>query len=227
MEREIEVHAYHGWGFDAQFWNPIRTVLSDHILFKSADKGYFGGEFIPEFDQHSKVKVLLLHSYGLHWCPLEKIEQADIVIILNGFNSFHPYENPAKSRSKKILKGMVNQFKKEPKVVLNAFYTNCFGSIVKMDEPDLKWINRSLLLKDLNHLHKTMLKLSSQSIADWLIIDSEKDRIVPGCRGQELLAYLGADKYQKMKHGVHGFPVINPEECIKIISEAFPIFDRK
>ncbi|GAB5408777.1 MAG: hypothetical protein BalsKO_11420 [Balneolaceae bacterium] len=227
MEREIEVHAYHGWGCDAQFWDPIKSVLSDHILFKRADKGYFGGEFIPEFDENSKVKVLFLHSYGVHWCPSEKKEKADIIIILNGFNSFHPLENPAKSRSKKILKGMVNQFKKDPKTVLEAFFANCFGSFGKILEPDLDWINRSLLLKDLSLLHKTRLKLSNETKADWLVIDSEKDRIVPGSRGQELLAYLGADKYNKFEDGVHAFPATNPVECIEIITEAFPIFKGK
>lgn len=226
MEREVEIHAYHGWGWDAQFWDSIQSVLHDHILFKRADKGYFGGEFIPDFNESSKIKVLFLHSYGVHWCPAEKKEQADIIIILNGFDSFHPIENPAKSRSKKILKGMVNQFKKDPKAVLKAFYKNCFGSYEILDL-NLNWINRSLLLKDLNLLHKTKLKLTNETKADWLIIDSGKDRIVPGSRGQELLAFLGADKYQKINNGVHAFPATNPEECIKIISDAFPIFEGK
>lgn len=227
MEREVEVHAYHGWGCNSEFWNPVKSILSDSILFKRADKGYFGGEFIPEFDKNSKVKILFLHSYGVHWCPIEKKEQADIIIILNGFNSFHPIENPAKSRSKKVLKGMASHFKKDPKAVLKAFYLNCFGSFEQTMEPDLDWINRSLLLKDLNLLHKTRLKLSNETKCDWLIIDSEKDRIVPGSRGQELLAFLGSNKYQEIKDGVHAFPFVNPKECIRIISEAFPIFESK
>jgi len=114
MEREVEVHAYHGWGFDSGFWNPIKSELADHILFKSADRGYFGGEFIPEFDINSKVKVLFLHSFGVHWCPMEKKENADITIILNGFDSFLLLENPAKSRLKKVLTGMITLFQKRP-----------------------------------------------------------------------------------------------------------------
>lgn len=226
MEREVEVHAYHGWGFDAHFWNPIKSKLSEHILLKRADRGFFGGEFIPEFDEESKIKVLFLHSFGVHWCPPEKKEQADIVVILNGFNTFHPNENPSKARSKKVLKGMVNYFKKDPDTVLKAFYKNCFGSF-EVIEPNLSWKNRSLLLKDLNALNKTKLKLTNQTKADWLVIDSSKDRIVPENRGQELLAFLGADKYHKYEGGVHAFPATNPVECIKIISDAFPIFELK
>ncbi len=226
MEREVEVHAYHGWGFDSGFWNPLKAELADHILFKTADRGYFGGEFIPDFDNNSKVKVLFLHSFGLHWCPPEKKEKADIVIILNGFDSFLPLENPAKSRSKKVLMGMIDHFKKDPKAVLKAFYKNCFSS-TDTAEPDLNWINRSLLLNDLKSLNKTKLKLTKETKADWLIVDSEKDRIVPGNRGQELLAFLGADKYQKKEEGVHAFPATNHIECIGIISDAFPIFKTK
>tara|TARA_R110000868_G_scaffold396971_2_gene669443 strand:+ start:23052 stop:23732 length:681 start_codon:yes stop_codon:yes gene_type:complete len=226
MEKEVEVHAYHGWGFDTKFWNPIKSELPDHILLKPADRGYFGGEFIPEFDNESKNKILFLHSFGLHWCPAEKKEQADLIIIFNGFNTFHPLENPAKSRSKKILKGMVKEFKKEPALVLKAFYKNCFSKFETL-EPNLHWLNRSLLLKDLNGLHKTKLKLTKETKCDWLIIDSEKDRIVSRNRGKELLAFLGAEKYQKIEHGVHALPATNPEECIKILSEAFPIFKVK
>lgn len=224
MEREVEVHAYHGWGFDSSFWNPIKEVLPKHILFKSADRGYFGGDFNPEFDPQSKLKVLLLHSYGVHWCSPEKKEQANVIIIINGFNSFHPLQNPAKSRSKMVLKGMVKQFKIKPLEVLLAFYKNCFGAFT-IQEPDSTWMNKSLLLKDLNALNKTKLKLTKLTKADWLIIDSGKDRIVPGNRGQELLAFLGADKYELIDDGVHAFPASNAEECAKILSIAFPIFE--
>ncbi len=83
------------------------------------------------------------------------------------------------------------------------------------------------MLNDLKSLNKTKLKLTKETKADWLIVDSGNDRIIPGSRGQELLPFLGADKYQKMEDGVHAFPAANPSECIRIISDAFPIFETK
>ena len=221
----IEIHAYHGWGYDSRFWDPIKSILPNHILFKSADRGYFGGECILEFEEKSKPKVLLLHSFGLHWCSPEQKKTVDIIIILNGFKTFHPVENLAKSRSKKILKGMIAQFKKEPDSVLKAFYENCFSPF-KFIEPSLNWKNRALLLKDLTLLDKAELGLTKDTKADWLIIDSDKDKIVPGKRGQELLDFLGSDKYENIKDGVHAFPATNPGDCIKILSQVFPIFNK-
>ncbi len=226
MERTVEVHAYHGWGFNGYFWDKLKSKLPKHVFLKPADRGYFGGEFHPEFDTEAASKVLFLHSFGVHWCPIEKMEQADTIVIFNGFDAFHPLANPDKSRSKKVLKGMESSFKKDPDQVLKAFYKNCFGK-TEFEIPDLSWKNRSLLAKDLSALHKTKLKLNKKTIANWIIIDSEKDRIVPGARGVDLLALTGSDKYFKVEGEPHALPVSNPEECLMILSKALPIFDAK
>ncbi len=226
MERTVEVHAYHGWGINGDFWAPLKSVLPDHVFLKPADRGYFGGEFEPEFSEEAHSKVLFLHSYGVHWCPIQKLEQADTIVILNGFDSFHPLTNPAKSRSKKILKGMEAGFKLDPDKVLEAFYKNCFGG-KEFEMPDLNWKNRSLLSKDLASLHKTKLKLNKRTIANWIIIDSASDRIVPGTRGVELVSLTGSDKYYSVDGGAHAFPASSPKECAMILSKALPIFETK
>lgn len=226
MERKIEVHAYHGWGFDARFWDPLKLELPEHIIFKSADRGYFGGEFLPKFESESSEKVLFLHSFGLHWSLLEIKEIADIIIVFNGFDAFLSLERTAKLRSKKVLNSMIEQFEKDPEIVLKAFYKNCFGQSDPVI-PNLSLLDRSLLLNDLKSLSNIKLELTDKIEADWFVIDSGKDRIVPGGRGQELLAYFGTQKYLKVDEGVHALPIDNPKECIKILSEAFPIFDTK
>lgn len=35
----IEIHAYHGWGFDGSFWDSFRVEIPNEILFKVADRG--------------------------------------------------------------------------------------------------------------------------------------------------------------------------------------------
>ena len=226
MERTVEVHAYHGWGFNGDFWNGLKSVLPDHVFLKPADRGYFGGEFEPEFDPNVTSKVLFLHSYGVHWCPVEKLEQADTIVIFNGFDSFHPLSNPEKSRSKKVLKGMEASFKKAPDMVLKAFFDNCFGAS-DVDMPELSWKNRSLLSKDLSALHKSKLKLNKNTIANWIIVDSQNDKIVPGGRGVDLITLTGSDKYFKVEGEPHALPASNPQECLMILSKALPIFETK
>ncbi|RNC85493.1 MAG: alpha/beta hydrolase [Balneola sp.] len=225
MEKQIEIHAYHGWGFDSTFWTPIQNRLPEHVLLKPADRGYFGGSFEPEYGVGVKRKVLFLHSYGVHWCPLEKREEVDLIVVFNGFDSFHPLKNPDKSRSKKTLKLMEKQFRQTPREVLTAFYKNCFIKN-EIANPSLQWMNQSILRKDLSALHSTKLKLSKKEKANWIIIDSSNDFIVPGKRGEELSVGLNSASYEVVQSGTHSLPNSNPGDCIKILTDTFPIFDR-
>ncbi len=224
MEKQVEVHAYHGWGFDAAFWIPFKNKLAEHILLKPADRGYYGSSFEPEFRPEIKTKVLFLHSYGVHWCSPEKIEQADLIVVFNGFDNFHPLKNPDKSRSKKTLKMMEKQFNLAPKTVLHAFYKNCYGDYA-ISHPNLNWINESLLKKDLSALHGVKFKLPKGAKAEWLLIDSAKDQIVPGSRGGDFLKHLNSATYEVVQNGTHSLPFSNSEQCIEILNRTFPIFD--
>lgn len=224
MEKQVEIHAYHGWGFDSTFWLPLKNSLPAHSILKPADRGYFGGSFEPEFIEEIKTKALFLHSYGVHWCSLEKIEQVDLVVVFNGFDSFHPLKNPDKSRSKKTLKLMEKQFRQVPKTVLNTFYKNCYGENV-VTKANLNWMNKSLLSKDLSALHSTRVKLSKKAKAKWLIIDSGSDQIVSGKRGEELLEVVNSTNYEVVKPGTHSLPFSNPQQCVEILNRTFPIFE--
>lgn len=223
MEREIEIHAYHGWGFDSSFWNPFKEVLPSEIILKRADRGYFGGEFFPEFDTKSKVKVLFLHSYGLHWCPDPELEQADFIIVMNGFNTFHPLEWRKKNHSKKVLNMMLKQFKASSRAVLTQFRKNCFYP--EATEIELNnWMNTSRLYSDLKALHKVKFKLPKLDKAKWIVIDSVKDKIVAGKRGQELLVREDFS-YKSFDNAGHGFPFLNSEDCWSYLCDVMPIFE--
>ena len=224
MEKQVEIHAYHGWGFDSTFWSPLKNRLPKHVLLKPADRGYFGGSFEPDFSEGIKTKALFLHSFGLHWCPAEKFNQVDLIVVFNGFDNFHPLKNPGKSRSKKTLKLMEKQFRLVPKTVLNAFYENCFG-YATVSNSNSNWMNKSLLAKDLSALHGSKIKLYQKTKAKWLIIDSHHDQIVPGKRGEEFLNMLNSPTYEVVEAGTHSLPFSNPLECIEILNRTFPIFE--
>ncbi|MEQ9263793.1 MAG: hypothetical protein RLN81_01130 [Balneolaceae bacterium] len=222
MESKIEILAFHGWGFDGTFWDSWKEVLPDEVLLKPADKGYFGGEFNPEFSENAKAKVLFLHSYGVHWCPIELFIQADSIVVFNGFNSFHPLERREKSKSKKVLSLMVKQFKANPKRVLQAFRSNCFYPETSASQ-DFNWMNTTKLKTDLASLHKTRLKLPKEFSSNWVILDSSEDKIVPGSRAKELDT-LGTVNHQNFEGCGHALPVVNILDCWSYLCAVIPIF---
>jgi hypothetical protein len=72
---DIEIISYHGWGFDSSFWRDWKTIVSEGVLFKTADRGYFLDEKLPEFSASTKQKAVFVHSYGLHGLPVTHYEE--------------------------------------------------------------------------------------------------------------------------------------------------------
>ncbi len=218
----VEIHAYHGWGFNGTFWDKIKSEVPNNILFKAADRGYFGGTFEPEFSDSASMKILFTHSYGLHWCPTEKLMNVDLLVVFNGFNDFLPSEFFERRKEVKILKRMHDQFKKTPEDVLNAFYSNCFYP----HEPEFsapKWINESLLAKDLIALRKTKIEVKNLNLKVVLIAD-KKDRIVPNDRVDEHITQFGSPEYKIYNEFGHALPIVNSSGCWSYLNEVLPIF---
>jgi pimeloyl-[acyl-carrier protein] methyl ester esterase len=219
----IEIHAYHGWGFDGHFWDNLRSEIPAGILFKSADRGYFGGVFEPEFTANTEVKVIFTHSFGLHWCPKEKINQANILVIFNGFSDFLPTDFFERRKEGKILKRMHDQFKNSPEVVLNAFYKNCFFP-QKSDQSVPEWINQSLLAKDLIALKKTKFARPKSDL-EIHSITGEDDQIASNERTEELIEQNRIDKSMKFNGFGHALPIVNSSGCWSYLIGVLPIFE--
>lgn len=119
-----EVLAFHGWGFDRhcwQFWQERFTELG--YQFQAFDRGYFGNSYQPSFTDSDTRKIILAHSFGLHLCPIDLLQQADVLIAFNSFLSFHPESRAEKRRSQLVLQQMIRQFEQTPDLVLENFYT--------------------------------------------------------------------------------------------------------
>jgi pimeloyl-[acyl-carrier protein] methyl ester esterase len=130
---QIEAIAYHGWGFGADFWAGwVAKFAALGGTLRCADRGYFGAPQSWEFDQAASCqpasyKILLTHSYGLHWCPVEQMAAADLIICLAGFEAFHPAEEPERRRSQRRVTRMIAKFATDPAAVLTEFWGNCDG----------------------------------------------------------------------------------------------------
>ncbi len=222
MNIKGEIIAYHGWGFDSKCWKNWQEKLSDIFQFQAYDRGYFGQENLPQFDNNTqKIKIIFAHSFGLHLCPLKQLKKANLLIIFNSFAEFHPKNEKQRKRSKYALKLMRYEFKENPKNVLETFSKKCYHpfpyiplnyNIVNWEklEQDLQLLDSSIL--DINLLKK---------VPKIYIIHSSKDRIVSPSHGQEFANNVNNNtQYFEVKGIGHSLPFTDIKSCLPIVNQA-------
>lgn len=212
-----EVLAFHGWGFDRhcwQFWQE-RFTESGH-QFQAFDRGYFGDSYQPSFKNSETQKTILAHSFGLHLCPIDLLQQADLLIAFNSFLSFHPESKAEKRRSQLVLQQMIRQFEQTPDAVLQEFYAQVGYSYSPEDHQE---INNQILLEDLQRLNVSILDSSYlNSIAKIVVFHSANDRIVAASQTQEFLSLFPQScKFLSLMNAEHGLPFTHAAECWSMV----------
>jgi pimeloyl-[acyl-carrier protein] methyl ester esterase len=204
----VEGIAYHGWGFDDACWITWqKNFASKGWELKLFNRGYFGEKCFPKFEQegNSSVKLLLIHSYGLHLCNSEHFKNADLVILFNCFKNIH---NKNKE-TEKLLYRMIQQFKKDPLSVLVKFYCNVFNAESKEMLPEYftarfemaDHVQESLLLEDLIALQISDFKeelLKEQKKA--LLFISNDDSVVKGNIQRDFAQSIEVVRKNKLLH---------------------------
>jgi pimeloyl-[acyl-carrier protein] methyl ester esterase len=222
---EIEIIAYHGWGFNSSFWNKWHDIVPDSVVLKTADRGYYLEEKRPCFSDDSTQKVVFLHSFGLHWCPKENIEEANCIVIFNGFKEFHSGEGVDTKKSKLILKKMISEFDKNPDKVLKKFLENAFHPEEPSKVP-AKSFDKELMLSDLKNLDTSAFKLKHLKNGKPIIsLDGGKDHILFQTRGKGFTDFTeGNAVYHFIKEAGHCLPVTHTQDCWSFINAMIPIF---
>ncbi|MEX0993989.1 MAG: alpha/beta hydrolase [Balneolaceae bacterium] len=215
---KTEIIAFHGWGLSDKFWNPWKKFIPSTISFKCANRGYFKQALSKKFQEKNSQKIVLIHSFGLHWCPVNLLRDADHLIIISGFLDFHPEEEGERRRSKLILQQMMGRFIEKPEDTLMKFYDNMyFPETCPWDPPtDL---NHERLLEDLNRIndHRISLQLL-QNIPSILLLHGEMDTIVSNNHARKLYHYLRfQSQYFEIKQGGHALPNTHPRQCFQLI----------
>lgn len=225
MRNNFKAHiiAYHGWGFTASFWDSLKMEMDSDVLFEAADRGYFSNPANPGFEPSSKAKkIVLTHSYGLHWCNDHILESADHLVIMGGYLNFHPVDNDEFRRSKLNLRQMLSQFIDNPKVVLNQFYRNSFSpQNNEVDIPDS--INHDLLLSDLSKIdldeHPLQRIFDCNSIS---ILHGSDDLVVNKSIAREMYHSLRyRSQYFEILDAGHAFPVTHAKKSSQILTSIF------
>jgi pimeloyl-[acyl-carrier protein] methyl ester esterase len=222
---KYQVLAYHGWGFDTSIWKPLQANLEPNVDFKAADRGYFSDSYSPSWDDSlSSEKLLLVHSYGLHWCDQSVLQNADHLVIISGFLKFHPIPEEKYKRSKFFLRKMQSQFVESPKKVLQKFYERVFHP----EEPKIEVpgnLRHDLLLSDLGDLdHDNRKNANIFDMNSITIFHGAEDQIVDNELAREMFSKLRLrSQYFEVKKAGHAIPFTHSSKIFEILNSLLQI----
>lgn len=210
----IDLVAYHGWGFDRNFWRPMQNLATQSVQWRNFDRGYFGTPKNPVPDSKCDISMILTHSFGLHFCQDKALKEADLVAVFSGFLVFHPKAVQFRRRSKMVLNEMIKQFESQPENVLKTFYRNVFHPDKSYELPKNDF-NKDLLMRDLKKLDKAERSLPDlKKTAKVCIFQGADDAIVPKQKGRGLYEKFGKQaQYYEIKNSGHALPYTYAEKC--------------
>lgn len=213
----VQIIAYHGWGFSAGCWDPWRGRLADEANFRAWDRGYFGNPRSPEFGEEG-LRVLLTHSLGLHLVPKSRFAEADLLVVVSGFRTFHPKAAQFRRRSRQVLRQMIRRFGEEPEMVLKKFYRNTWHP-APPPEMELEGMNRKLLRSDLRRLNGSEREANLLAEAGGVcIFHGTDDIIVPNSKGRDLHGRLEErSRYFEIRNAGHALPFTHPGKCVEML----------
>lgn len=220
--KKYQVISYHGWGFSPDVWKPLQAELEPFVHFENANRGYFSDTFEPSWNEDtgfSAEKIVIAHSYGLHWCGDEILDKADHLVLISSFLNFHPSGKEEGKRSKLLLQKMLAQFVQLPRQVLEKFYEEVFYPEAPMLEVPGR-LNHDRLLSDLSDLDRDIQ--NNAKVFDMnsiTIIHGDEDRIVSNEIARTMYSKLRLrSQYFEIKQGGHGLPITHSSKIFKILN---------
>lgn len=217
--QEVEIIAFHGWGFDSSVWKGWQDSSDENTIFSLFERGYFGkAKRTPIFASSNAAKVIFTHSFGLHQCPVNLYKEADLVVIFSGFIDFHPIAAQYRRRSKLIVKQMLNTLQGLPEKVLKEFYKNTFKPDKPVGLPDGE-PEQDLLIKDLRALNSDTFDVTVlKSVNNICILHGFEDAIVHRRKGRTLYDNFSKQgKYFEIKKAGHALPFTHRDQCRQFI----------
>lgn len=228
----MEILAYHGWGFTASCWQPFARAFAP-ATWKSFDRGYFGNPQDIDFSTPSlgSVRVVIAHSYGLHFCPLSVLAKTELLILLNSFLSFHGSETRLQQKSQRKLGRMIQAFAQDPLQTWANFMTQTFLP----DPVPLRYTSGQDLEFSSDRLERSRLGADLEALnqlappPEWmdclaqipriLLVTSLADRIVTEPLRAAQFPQGGIVEIL-LPSGGHGAPFVQTDHCVTKISEA-------
>ncbi len=107
----------HGWGYDAGFWDPLRSEIAD-LPSVALDLGFFGStdEAIPD-----GVTMLVGHSLGFLWLARQRALANLPLVGINAFPRFLESDDYRPAIAPRALERMKRRLPDDPSAVLGEF----------------------------------------------------------------------------------------------------------
>lgn len=188
MKKRIEVILQHGWAFDSSCWRGWMPHLKENqdceISVQTPDRGYFGTpKEVKPFEFDDSLKVVIVHSLGLHLLPVETIQSADLLVVASSFASFHRGSQLEEKISKRRIAAMLRNLQESPVDLLNDFYKLCYSPLLTNQlllMPTPRSMNVPLLKQDLELLDTHVFELNQlKKLPKILFVHGSKDNVVP------------------------------------------------
>jgi pimeloyl-ACP methyl ester carboxylesterase len=209
-----ELYLIHGWGFDNQIWNNWLPHIDKNISTYIFDRGYFKNKKQDfSFNISSRSKIVITHSFGLHYLTKQHFNQIHLLVLISGFRHFHAHAQNEQLSKKQIVL-MKHKLVVDPTEVLKNFYSRC--GIDNRIVPML--INCELLYEDLLALdmHQTDLD-DLKSVPRILLLQGNQDHIVPAEHSIQLNKHLSNSKLFLNDTAEHALPFTDHIWCINTI----------
>jgi pimeloyl-ACP methyl ester carboxylesterase len=220
LSPEIEINFMHGWGFDSQLWQNWDLSGLGRVRQNHLERGYFGDPKLKIDTTCCTLRVLIVHSFGLHIVPKELFTNLHSLVIISGFSQFLPlYENSDKKNI--ALHMMRRKFLLKPYEVLADFYRRCAGNEATLAAPSFDNINLDLLSSDLLLMQTSIFDLKMLALIPGVILlHGDKDKIVDHSQSIHIHNQLPNSKLFVIAKGEHALPVLNSKECIDLIENS-------
>lgn len=214
-----EIILQHGWGFDGTIWQDWCHELEQlpDCEVSIGERGYYGRPLAcPEFSQKAEARILITHSLGLHLVPQETLKKANALIMLGGFLRFHPSEQLAGKRSKRVTKAMLEKLKDAPDTVLADFMNNCYSDrpaqtpLLLESIQDKERLESDLRLLDTCDMESELL----QPIPSIMIMHGWVDAIVPYSNAIIMHQLFPGSKLISFREAGHALPFSHANECV-------------
>jgi pimeloyl-[acyl-carrier protein] methyl ester esterase len=182
----------HGWGFDADFWDPLAALLPEFAQVRD-DAGYFGAPAAPLPDAPT---IAITHSYGTMRLLAAPPPGLAGLVAIAGFDRFTQIEG-APGYQRRVVDRMVSAVAQEPETVLADFHA-LFASTVPVGTPDADRLQADLVvLRD-----GDMRAAAGQLRAPILSLQAEKDTLLSVSLRETVFA--AADGVMRRTHPMAG-----------------------
>ncbi len=228
---ELEVLLQHGWALDSTMWSRWAEAArrsEPGLTIKVAERGYFSAPSSqPTFSENDSLKILIVHSLGLHLASKSLFEKADMLVIMGGFAHFHDGTERESRLSQIAVRRMLQKLDREPVQVVEDFYSNCGFPVDYGIEKSALLKNLQLLKSDLELLHHSTIN------ADWLrlpgeilLLHGEQDAIAPPYHALRLKELCTKGAVEVHKQGTHAVPYDQPAWCFEQIQKSIMVTRR-